>query len=292
MSDFPEINSWLSVTVVTDLEQKYMHALGRENRRAVGKILQKLRRVVARAHEDARQRLRRLAEGTLDPLGMPATTDLGQGYPEKLHLQTLKGYFGEVFAGLVAENLGPFGRDDWEVPAYLFRFHTVAFQQLGMMRQTGMAARMIPGRTGDDCLAFRMNSDGEVIAALFCEAKCTADHDTGLITEAHEKSSEANLVPVDILQVIEVLDDSKNPGAERWADALRRLNWKGVSGSSTFERMDQVTYLCGRAPRRGKKSWIPSDKPHKKYTGGRKLHVAEIHLVDVEALVKRVYGVK
>ena len=34
------------------------------------------------------------------------------------------------------------------------------------------------------------------------------------------------------------------------------------------------------------KSWISRDKPHVKYTATRRLHVAEIHLVDVEALIK------
>jgi hypothetical protein len=111
-----------------------------------------------------------------------------------------------------------------------------------------------------------------------------------MIGDAHEKSSLANLLPVDLLQVIEVLKDSADPAAARWVGALRSLYLKGPG--SGYERVDQVTYVCGRKPvQQGLKSWISSVKPHAKYTAGRRLHVAEIHLSDVEELIKDVYGV-
>ncbi len=251
-----------------------------------------LRVLISNAHEDARLRLRRLASGSLDPLAEPDERDPADGYPQRLHIQTLKGYFGEILAGAAAENLHPFGIKDWEVPAYLFRFHLVEFQQLDMMDQTGADAELRPGRTGDDCLAFSRDADGNIVAVLFCEAKCTADHDAGLIADAHEKSSLPNLLPVDLLQVIDVLEDSADAAAARWVDALRRFYFKGPNPGSDYERFDQITYICGRSPvRPGLKSWISSDKPHVKYTATRRLHVAEIHLSDVEALIKDAYGV-
>jgi hypothetical protein len=170
---------------------------------------------------------------------------------------------------------------DWKVPAYLFRFHLVEFQQLGMMDQTDAPAGLRSGRTGDDCLAFRCNVEGNIVATLFCDAKCTADHDTELINDSHEKSSLGNLVPVDILQVVEVLADSADPDAPSWIDALRELYLKGPT--SGYERFDQVTYVCGRSPTaKDHNSWIPIQAPHPKYTGNRKLHVAEVHLLRVE----------
>jgi len=289
MSSFPEIKSWLTVTVQTDPGGRYQHALGQENGANLSTVLPRLQVLVSNAHEDARNRLRRLANGSLDPLSAPSAKDPADGYPKRLHIQTLKGYFGEILAGAVAENLGPFGKV-WEVPAYLFRFHHVEFQQLAMMNQTGADANRRPGRTGDDCLAFLRDNNGDIVAVLFCEAKCTSGHDAGLIGDAHEKSSSANLLPVDLLQVIEVLEDSTDPAAAGWVDALRSLYFRGPTPAPPYERFDQVTYVCGQKPVR-EKTWIPSGSPHPKYTGGRRLHVAEIHLSDVEELVKKVYGV-
>jgi hypothetical protein len=291
MSKFSGITSWLTVTVQTDAAERYQHALAEENGADRSTILPGLQVLVSSAHEDARKRLRLLANGSLDPLGAPGSKDPADGYPQRLHIQTLKGYFGEILAGAVAENLNPFGIKDWEVPAYLFRYHLVEFQQLALMIQTGADAKLRPGRTGDDCLAFRRDKSGDIVAVLFCEAKCTADHDAGLIGDAHEKSSLPNLLPVDLLQIIEVLEDSSEAGAKSWVNALRSLYFKGPNPAAPYERFDQVTYVCGRKPASGGKSWIPSGKPHAKYTGGRRLHVAEIQISEVEELIKKVYGV-
>jgi hypothetical protein len=292
MGTFPQMSTWLSVVKQRSGDGRYEHALARENQAARAAALPRLKLLVDRAHDDARTRLRNLAGLSLDPLGEEKVVDAANGYPEQLHIQTLKGYFGEVMAGLAAENLHPFEHDDWEVPVHLFRYHLVEFQQLDLMHQTGDDAKLRPGRTGDDCLAFRRNGSGDVIAVLFCEAKCTKDHDAGLIADAHEKSSLANLLPVDLLQVIEVLRDSKDAKAERWIDALRKLYLKGSHPGAGCERVDQITYVCGQQPvLKGKITWISTDKPHVKYTAGRRLHVAELQLSTIEELVKSAYGV-
>jgi hypothetical protein len=133
------------------------------------------------------ERLRDLAGITLDPLGEPDTGDPALEYPHKLPLSTLQGYFGEVFAGLIVENGSALGESGWQVPAFLFRTHAVAFEQLELMRQTGQPLKGVPGRTGDDCMAFRRDSQGNIIRTLYCEAKCTLGHDTSLIADAHER---------------------------------------------------------------------------------------------------------
>ncbi|WP_206208665.1 hypothetical protein, partial [Vogesella mureinivorans] len=96
-----------------------------------------------------RSRLRDLESDSLNPI--PSNLDPAKGYPEILHIQTLKGYFGETFAGIIALNFSPFGETDWEVPAFLFRFHLTEFQQLEFLQQVeDEEANLRPGRTGDD----------------------------------------------------------------------------------------------------------------------------------------------
>jgi hypothetical protein len=288
MAAFPEISTWLTIAERSSPDGRYQHCHGADSAVSRAATLPQLRAHVAAAHEDAKCRLRRLAAGSLDPLANGRGLDPSAGYPERLNIQTLKGYFGEVLAGMAAENLRPFGQDGWVVPAHLFRFHYVVFQQLEMINQTGEPAAVRPGRTGDDCLAFLLD-DGRIVGAIFCEAKCTADHDAGLIRDAHEKSSLPNLIPVDLLQLIEVLEDSTNPAAQQWINALRRFHFEGAI--APYERFDQVTYVCGRRPAQsGRTTWIAADRPHANYTGGRKLHVAEIHLPDVDRLVADVYS--
>ena len=116
---------------------------------------------------------------------------------------------------------------------------------------------------------------------------------SNLIDDAHEKSSLPNLLPVDLLRLIEVLSDSPDEAAARWVTAIRKLYLKGPNSGAGYERLDQVTYVCGQRPaKQGQKSWITRDRPHAKYTAARRLHVAEIHLSNVEELVEAVYGVE
>ena len=131
-------------------------------------------------------------------------------YPDDLATTTLQGYLGEVFAGLIAENFDPHHLA-WSVPAFLFRTHSVAAQTLERRRQLGGPATPIPGRTGDDALAFAKDPDGRIVAWLFGEAKCTHDHDSALINAGHEQLSAAVYRPVDLTALIDILHPRPMP---------------------------------------------------------------------------------
>jgi len=250
-------------------------------------VINELRSIVQRAHEDAKCKLRRLAGLSLDPLG-DNSRDPTTGYPERLDIVTLQGYFGEIFAGIVAENFDHFGESGWEVPAYPFRFHDVAFAALEKWRQTGIQPGIIPGRTGDDMLAFLRDADGRITRSLVCEAKCTRTHQSHLISDAHKKASSAHLIPLDLLRLIEILEDYDDYSSRNWVYALRNLYIRGADES--YERIDLVTYICGKSPSRGA-SWIPCDRPHSQYKVGRKLVAVEVHIEGIVELIKIVYGV-
>ncbi|MFO0055592.1 MAG: DEAD/DEAH box helicase, partial [Dolichospermum sp.] len=178
--------------------------------------------------------------------------------------------------------------DDWEIPVFLFRFHLTEFQHLEELNQTGEIAKQRPGRTGDDCLAFRRNNEGLIIASLVCEAKCTTNHYQKTISEAHEKARTANVKPVDILQLIDILLDYNDDNfSSEWVDSLRLLQSK--DDTKNYERCDLVSYICGKHPVRSA-TWISADIPNEEYTANRKLEAVEIHLHDIENLINTVYN--
>jgi hypothetical protein len=119
---------------------------------------------------------------------------------------------------------------------------------------------------------------------LYCEAKCTTDHDSELIADAHEKVS--NAVPVDFPRIIEILKERPDPLSSHWRKLLQQL-WLSETWQQC-ERVDLVSYVCGRSPVQ-KPTWISIEKPHSKYTATRRLETVEIHLTDVESLIKSVY---
>lgn len=285
------LHTWLYTDVAQNSDGHYRHNLIRQkpNSDDIESVLEELKPIVQEVHEDARFKLRSVLRDNLDPLEeWNDEIDPAEGYPELLDLTTLKGYFGEFFSGLIAENFSPFGEGNWRVPIFPFRFHETAFDQLEMYRQTGQMKRATYGRTGDDCVAFVL--DGNTITKiLFLEAKCTAKHDTAMIADAHTKISSKNKKPLELLRLISSLQSYKNNSeANVWIAALRKLYFS----KGGFERFDCVSYVCGHSPKKpnNRISWITRGNPHENYQGGRKLEAVEIHLPEVEYIVKSLYG--
>lgn len=287
----PSLNLWLSNKTYVNEDKQYRLTLIWENTTVRKDALEELKALIRMAHDDAKYCLRKALRDTLDPLETwDDAKDPAEGYPEMLDLTTLKGYFGEIFSGIVAENFSPFDEKNWRVPVFPFRFHTTAFDQLEMYRQTGEINPTF-GRTGDDCVAFVLDGD-TIIKILFLEAKCTADHDTNMIADAHNKISSKNEKPVELLRIIEILKDHRNnpkvPDVDLWITALRKL----YNSKDGFERYDCVSYVCGRSPKKpsDRISWISHEAPHPNYNGGRKLEAVEVHLTHIDNLIKDLYG--
>src|SRR5258706_14386554 len=133
-----KFSDWLCDILNETPDKKYRHRLFKEYPNKRNEILKELTSYIQDAHEDARSRLRKLVENPLDPLGDLPAFDPTYGYPEHFHMDTLKGYFGEIFAGLIAEHFSPFEQEGWKVPAFLFRYHEVEFQHLEILRHTNL----------------------------------------------------------------------------------------------------------------------------------------------------------
>lgn len=151
-------SSWLTSSVTVSTDRHYWHHYLVEQPEKQADILEELQLYVHKAHADARLHFQELAGYSLDPLNFGSSKDPVRGYPETLPMDTLQGCFGEILAGLIAEYFSPFGIDEWKVPAFLFRFHNAAFHRLEQLSQTGGEAKSVPGRFGDDCLAFQLAS--------------------------------------------------------------------------------------------------------------------------------------
>jgi hypothetical protein len=289
MFDSNKLSQWLSVSPSESQDKRYRYCLltEKDDTSYPPEVIEELKRLVQCCHEDIRRHLRDLAGISLDPLGAVPANDPACGYPERLHIDTLKGYFGEIVAGIVAEDLSPFDGGNWIVPAFLFRFDVRAFHELERLWDTGKKPRFT-GHFGEDCLAFRRDASGNITGVLVCEAKCTTTHRYEMIREAHRHLSENTLRPVSLLNIIAILQDTNTPDSLEWIGSLQRL-YQDTHGPN-YERCDLVAYVCGKSPSLQRKTWIQRDKPHSEYVAGRRLAAVEVHLHDVEDLIRAIYN--
>lgn len=283
------LDTWVNVEITyNSTSPPYCHLLISPKEEVELSIWDELFVYIDHAHAGARQALRAPLEDSLHPLQHNTKVDPAFGYPHRFGDTALKGFFGEIIAGIVAEYYTGDEEHEWEVPAYLFRTHVVAFQQLEVMKQTDDWKKQILGRTGDDGLAFARDENGCIVAWLACEAKCTGDHSSTLVRNNYVKLSKAETRPVDLLRLIDALKDYRDDDYSRnWIAALRRYYWD-ESRNHSVSRCDFSMYVCGACPRRNH-TWIPTDAPHSDYTGQRNLTCAELHMVEVDGIIRSLY---
>lgn len=210
---------------------------------------------------------------------------------------TLQGYLGETLAGLAVEHFGAFGKHDWHVPAFLFRFHDQEFQHLDLINERFLmggahdrdaVAERRPGRTGDDALAFRLDRAGKITHVLALEAKCLAVSNSSVIADAHGKLAAGTNRPSGIRELITLLSDYDTDEAQAW---LARLLELYRDGFRTAKRRDGLAYTVGNSPVRPatRVSWLPVNNPHPSYTADRRFDAMEFQLEDLEGLVDTLY---
>lgn len=287
------LNAWLVSQSLDHVSSTaaYKLRLWKENRAKLSDIKNDLIAYVNEALEDARKHLRR---GFEDPLSsyVDPSIDPAMHYPAILHQITLQGYLGELLGGIATEHWGSHGLNDWLIPAYLFRTHEVEFQHLESINQKLAAGEAYaadseraqrPGRTGDDVVAFRMNSDNQIVGILTIEAKCVGTHKSQIVSDAHEKLSEGLDIPVSVRELINLLADYDTPDANKWRQALLALR----SGVHTArQRYDAVSYASSTHPKQNsRQSWLPTDSEHESYKGKRKLEAFEFHLDDLKSAI-------
>ncbi len=289
MSKIAQIDQWLVRRPSGERRAGYRHQLLMEDPPNLTVIVAEVRGYFGRAYRDFIEHYRGLLYSkALCPYIDEDHSTADWLHPRHLSIEVLRGHFGEIVTGIVAEHYSPHGHDTWMVPAFLFRFHIVAFQKLEQWRQTGLQPEgPLPGRTGDDCLAFLRDGNGTIVKCLHCEAKCTTGHNADLVNEAHQQISDALIKDVPLL--IEVLGDRGDEESKRWVEALRQF-WIADMNASSIKN-DMIVYVCGkdRVRGEGKPSWVTGEESHPAYTADRLLEVVEVHLNDVDVTVRRIY---
>lgn len=290
------LNAWLDAKPVPHSHPKYELRVWREVNANFAVLRDELIDYAQEALEDARARIRKGFEDNLSPFSDPVD-DPAAHYPAMLNRITLQGYLGETFAGLAVEHFGAFGKTDWQVPAFLFRFHDQEFQHLDLINERFLMGEphdpdaekeKRPGRTGDDALAFRIDEQGKITHVLALEAKCLATSNTEVISDAYGKLAAGTQRPSGIRELITLLSDYETAAAQEWVARLLELYRDGFR---TAKRRDGLVYTVGNRPVRPKSrvSWLPSDAPHTSYTADRCFEAMEFQLEDLKGLVDTLY---
>ena len=290
------LNAWLVAQSVTRSHPEYELRVWREENANFAVLRDELIDYAQEALDDARTRIRKGFEDNLSPFSDPVD-DPAAHYPASLNRITLQGYLGETLAGLAVEHFGAFGNTDWQVPAFLFRFHVQEFQHLDLINERFLMGEAHdpdaekekrPGRTGDDALAFRIDEQGKITHVLALEAKCLTTSNTEVISDAHGKLAAGTRRPSGIHDLINLLSDYETDAAQEWVARLLKLYRDGFR---TVERLDGLAYTVGHSPVRTKSrvSWLPSDAPHTSYIADRRFEAMEFQLEDLRGLVDTLY---
>jgi hypothetical protein len=197
-------------------------------------VLSEMQKYIELAHEDARLTLRKGFEDNLSPFSSDVL-DPAANYPSMLNKITLQGYFGETLGVLAVEHWGAHGSNEWQIPAFLFRFHDTEFQHLdtintriadGEEYDPDVISERRPGRTGDDGIAFIRDAENNITHILTLECKCVGSHSANTIKDAHEKLHNAPIRPQSVHELIRLLQDYKTDEAKTWVEALLKI-WHG-----------------------------------------------------------------
>lgn len=266
-----QLKSWLVAHHTTTGAPSYSHihiTENRSNRETARPILLKYLKV---AHEDARRYFRFAYRAPLDPRRAELFTQAHENYPVQVGDITLAGLFGEVFAALVAELYAPHS-EQWLIPAFCFRAHSTVFAELIRAALKGTNPRATPGRLGDDCLAFAVDSNNLITAVLAAEAKCSFTHRRQSINEGHKSLSERDALQLEYFRLIETLR-AGGGATHEWISAIEAFR----DAVDEAQKKDLLLYAYGTPPKRSR-TWISVNKKHRK-------HVSLTHLVSAEVCI-------
>ena len=237
------------------------------------------------AHADARCIFHENLCATLDPRGGSSLPE----YPRSLPQKTRKGYFGEVFCGILADTGQVHSHLNWRVPICLFRLHTQAEEYLMRLITGEPAAQTIVGRTGSDNLALSLNQDGTLRAIMGAEAKCYETFNTTKAKKALSDLGAQATVPVSLGQLKRLLLEIDSNGFGATILDLEKIIKN--ARQSTVPRFDLLVLIFeDPAIKTYTSPRISVTEKNENYTGGRPLQIVEVHLPGAGMFIDALYA--
>lgn len=261
------------------------------------------------AHLDARKCFHKLARISLHPDAGDEACDAQ--YPGSLPLTALKGLFGEVMCGMMAENFEFVGKHEYLIPVFLFRNHEDAGQYIYTLSRDHTRTREVLGRKGDDFIAIVVDGEGKVTRFIAGEAKWRGswtqsalatvmlgakiedpEDETKRIHNGKGVWFEVNRglsVPLGLEQLHTILVECE---PDKFASAIASLDRiLARRNPDPVERTDLIILAGGSPPtRKATHSLIPWDVIPEEYTAGRDLQIVELLFSNGDDLINEIYS--
>lgn len=299
----PNLDDWLEQN--PSCIKGYGHLLIEQIKAGDDELLSALKSYFESAHLDARVVFHDFMGISLHPDDDEKQADVS--YPSSLHLTTLKGFFGEVLAGLLAEGYELVGNHEWKVPVFLFRFHDDAKKYLYTLVRDPSQERQTIGRLGTDFIGVSIDDNGEVARLISGEAKWRKELTQSAVDNVMlgpkkkgkqereegrgvwaELNKEVN--PPNGLRELQIVLKEIDP--EGHAETIVSMD-KLLSAfdANTVPKTDLVLIVGGGNKEREKgECRIGYDRVPKEYLAGNDLQVVEVVLNDGERLIKDLYA--
>lgn len=295
------VDNWL--TAFPSSVGNYGHLLLEQSAKNDTDLVEGFRPYFESAHLDARQYFHECMSIDLHPdASSPGAHAM---YPDCLPSTTLRGLFGEVMAGMLSEHFEFVGEHKWQVPVFLFRFHSDVEAYLFKLARDSSQTRALFGRFGSDFLALAFSDDGKIERYLVGEAKWRKDlHqsvvDNLLLGKVDPKSkkhdgrgiwNQLNLdvhIPHGMRQLQRLLKDYSSTD---FSAAISSIDQAILLSSDAVIPRTNLVLLCGNGGKARKpgESLVDWSKKPVEYTSAHDLQVVEVILEDGEKLIESIY---
>lgn len=266
--------------------------------------ISELRPYFESAHRDARDVFHAAARISLHP------EDGGKGahatYPNCLPPKTVRGLFGEVMCGIVAETYNLVGAKTWRVPIFLFREHAPVARYIFDLVRDPARIKEVHGRFGNDFIGLELAADGVVLAFIAGEAKWRTNLTPSTIDEIMKGDGKgkgaarvwldngvwndintALLIPQGIQQICDILKIKDRDGYARTIHSLDQALLTDIGPPRT----DMVLIAGNRSTSRATGTcFLPTAAPPPDYKAARPLQIIEIVLLGGEDMIEHLYS--
>lgn len=230
-------------------------------------------------------------------------------YPRCLPVSARRGLFGEVMAGMLTEQYPYVGNHKWDIPIFLFRYHSDVEKYLFDLARDTDRTRQVFGRFGSDFLGLCLDSNGNVVRFIAGEAKWRdklhkATIDTLMLGEwvTNKKTGERTrsgkgvwfevnrdtAVPHGMRQLQRLLQERDPDGFSAAILSLDRA--LALRNPKPIPRTNLILIVGNDVPSRSKRhALIPWEKQPEEYTALHDLQVVELILSNGGELIDQIY---